>query len=520
MTTLLVTLYAVAALSVTALGAWIMRSGRRTPARVAIGVFLLATVVWTGQAVWAVVFPTDNPGALVAWTMPVAAVVVAHARTLVHALTDAGWRARPRDVINLGAHPLVMVAIAAIPPLRPYVVDMRTGTAAYGWIFWVHVVVSYAFLGKALLQLIMARYKVSSLAGKPIGTMLFAWTLPLIGNALTVFVIGPHGPDVTPIGFIVMVAVLWRAILREGLADIVPIARAQVFEHLVDAVFVLDALERLVDANAKARDLARLSPPLERYVGRPIAQVCPPIADALVDGEHNVDMEGARIILDVSVTALRDMTGAHIGRIVHARDVTQQALSRIALATTHRELQAQARRNEKLRAELADQVVRDSGTGLHNRRYVMENLPGIVADCEARREPLSIAVLDIDNFKAVNDNHGHSAGDRVLAAVARAMERMVPEGAVARFGGEEFIVLLPGVDEDGALAAAEAMRLACAGVRVRSRGGAITVTLSAGVATAEPGSINSAALIDAADVALYKAKRAGRNLTSHATLSL
>lgn len=406
MTALLLTLYGIAAMLVMGLGVWVMRTGRRTPARIALGVFLLATVVWTGQAVWAVVFPTDNPVALVAWTMPVAAVVVAHARTLVHALSDAAWRANVGDVVNLGFHPLAVAVIAAVPAWHDHVVVMEDGTAKYGPIFWVHVVVSYALLSKALFQLLAARANVSSLSKRSVSTMLIGWTLPLVGNALTVFVIGPHGPDVTPFGFVVMAPLLWRAVVHDGLTDLVPIARTQVFEHLNDAIFVVDSLGRLVDANAKARRIASIEGPVENYMGRPLFELSPVIAAAAESqGEHDLQAGSEPLVLEFTVTDLTTVKGEPVGRIIHARDVTERARRTRELASTHRALQAEARINELLRAELADQVVRDSGTGLHNRRYVMENLPGIVADCERDDQPLSIIVLDLDHFKAINDGH-------------------------------------------------------------------------------------------------------------------
>jgi len=289
MTALLLTLYGVAAVLVSTLGVGVIKGGRRTPARIALGVFLLATVVWTGQAVWAVVFPTDNPAALVAWTMPVAAVVVAHARTLVHALSDAAWRARWTDVVNLGAHPVAVTIVALVPAWHDYVVVVEDGQARYGPVFWMQVVVSYALLSKALFQLVAARAHVSSLSKRSMTTMIIGWSLPLVGNTLTVFVIGPHGPDVTPFGFVVMAPLLWRAVVHDGLTDLVPIARTQVFEHLDDAILVTDNLGRLVDANARARSLAGLMGSAQDAIGKRLEDVSPSVAQAARGFDARVD---------------------------------------------------------------------------------------------------------------------------------------------------------------------------------------------------------------------------------------
>jgi diguanylate cyclase (GGDEF)-like protein len=147
----------------------------------------------------------------------------------------------------------------------------------------------------------------------------------------------------------------------------------------------------------------------------------------------------------------------------------------------------------------------------------MELLPGLVERCEREELPLSVVMIDLDHFKDINDTWGHSVGDRVLAAAAKAMEAATSPGLIARFGGEEFIALFPGMTADEAAASADAIRAACAAVEVFTREGVITLTASAGVAAGAPGNIDAVALIDAADAALYRAKEADRNRTWVAT---
>lgn len=512
MTPTLLTLYAVSAASTLFLGVTVLRSGSRTPARSALGIFLMATLVWTGQAVWAVVFPVTNPVVLVAWTMPVAAVVVAHARTMVHAMSDASWRAKPRDVVMLGAHPVVMVVIALIPALHPSIVVMRDGEASYGPLFWIHVAVSYALLARAQYLMIAARPHIPNLASRSILNVLTAWALPLAGNLATIFVIGPHGPDVTPFGFVVMAAILWRAVVYGGLIELVPIARAQVFEHLGDAVFVTDTSANLVDANAKARALAGLGETRGAAGERHLSEVSPLIAVlASRQGEHDIDLDGDLRVLDVTITELLDRGSRVVGAAIHARDVTDATLQRRELIRMRDALADEARLNEQLRTALAEQVVRDAGTGLLNRRYVFETLPDMAESCERAGSPMSVILMDLDHFKDINDTYGHVVGDRTLQMVAVAMAGASGDGVVARFGGEEFIVLLPGVGAADARARAEAIRAACAAVLVPAREGDVAVTVSAGVATSTPGVVETSKLIEAADRALYAAKSAGRD---------
>jgi len=154
--------------------------------------------------------------------------------------------------------------------------------------------------------------------------------------------------------------------------------------------------------------------------------------------------------------------------------------------------------------ELAWLALHDPLTRLPNRRALEARLAMEVERARASVHPLSVAVLDLDGFKAVNDVHGHGTGDRVLADLAaRLRGGTPPDGLAARIGGEEFVMVLPGRSLAQALAVAEAVRRA---VEAHPVGGLPGVTVSAGVAEgAGPG------LLAAADAALYRAKRAGRN---------
>lgn len=174
-------------------------------------------------------------------------------------------------------------------------------------------------------------------------------------------------------------------------------------------------------------------------------------------------------------------------------------------------------RNERLMRRLADQARVDPLTGLLNRRGFEERTA--VEHARALRERTSIAVVifDIDHFKRVNDDHGHDVGDRVLMSVGRTLtEHVRGIDVTARLGGEEFVVLLPRTDAAGALALAERVRIAVGAEATRRRRahagmpGELHVTVSGGVAAAvAPADVQ--ALLDAADRAMYDAKRAGRD---------
>lgn len=158
------------------------------------------------------------------------------------------------------------------------------------------------------------------------------------------------------------------------------------------------------------------------------------------------------------------------------------------------------------------QATRDDLTGLHNRRVVLEHLERELRRGRHEQRPVAVALADIDNFKAINDRYGHPAGDVVLKRVAEALRREVREyDAVGRYGGEEFLFVLPGCDRESGLIAAERIRARVAATAAVWEGVELPVTVSVGLAWAGPGAGTVADLIATADSALYRAKAGGRN---------
>jgi diguanylate cyclase (GGDEF)-like protein len=167
------------------------------------------------------------------------------------------------------------------------------------------------------------------------------------------------------------------------------------------------------------------------------------------------------------------------------------------------DLQEQLLSTQRLLADLAS---RDSLTGLLNRGVILETLVRELSRSGRDGEPLTIAMADLDHFKAVNDTHGHQAGDQILVRTAERLKACLrPYDSIGRYGGEEFLIVLPGCDAATADQLAERLRTC---VMVQNE--PIPITLSLGIATWD-GFSTAAELIRSADVALYEAKAAGRN---------
>ncbi len=159
-------------------------------------------------------------------------------------------------------------------------------------------------------------------------------------------------------------------------------------------------------------------------------------------------------------------------------------------------------------------VMSDALTGVPNRRAFDQALRSEWRRCTRAPEPVSVLMIDIDNFKSFNDTFGHLVGDAALCSIARALAGSLQRAGdvLARFGGEEFAVVLPGIDADGALAVAEKLVAAARQVSIRQAGGR-SLSVSVGLSTWVPGASTrkSADLLAQADLALYAAKAAGKD---------
>ena len=167
---------------------------------------------------------------------------------------------------------------------------------------------------------------------------------------------------------------------------------------------------------------------------------------------------------------------------------------------------------ESLRRDLREQAVRDPLTGLFNRRYLEETLEREIARAARDGSSLSICMADVDDFKSLNDAHGHKAGDLVLRSLAEVFTAYSRAGdVVCRYGGEEFLILMPGADLDTTTRRAEDWRRACEQSKVEHEGWTLSTTLSFGVAVFPQQGRTSDEVLKLADEALSISKNKGKN---------
>lgn len=280
-----------------------------------------------------------------------------------------------------------------------------------------------------------------------------------------------------------------------------PIARLPDMPKLVQLVAISNQLVQAVTGPDPASTVIAIKTTISELLGIPLADV-----DALIAATD--DAYEIAQLLTVVVGSYPDV-GSILARAEEAN--IQHQL----------EIQRESERLEQTNITLAQQNLTDALTGIGNRKQFDLELETQFLQARSFKGCMSVLMLDIDKFKAVNDQHGHPAGDAVLIELARRVRRRVDQlGTVCRYGGEEFGVILPGSDSREAAQLAEAIRTTVATTPINLPGSKTTavrvnITVSVGVASYQPASTSptdsAQALVQAADQALYAAKQAGRN---------
>jgi diguanylate cyclase (GGDEF)-like protein/PAS domain S-box-containing protein len=235
-------------------------------------------------------------------------------------------------------------------------------------------------------------------------------------------------------------------------------------------------------------------------------EVLPPRAYRLL--KH----DGGQFWGEVASAVIHDGIGGVEGLLTVIRDINERKFLEEALNRTNSSLMAQIQETNRLQEQLREQAVRDPLTGLYNRRYLDATLERELSRAKRNGHTLSLAILDIDHFKRINDNFGHQAGDEVLKSLGAMLRASVRSGDIAcRWGGEEFMLVMPHMPVDTARQRTEQWRNAFANIAFALGENATNITLSVGIAVFPDHGKDAVTLIQCADIALYQAKSDGRN---------
>ncbi|MFZ5911631.1 MAG: diguanylate cyclase [Chloroflexota bacterium] len=385
-------------------------------------------------------------------------------------------------------------------------------------LLWFHVAYSYGMILIATLILVRRAFRSLAFYRWQMGLFLGSLLLPWLANGLTLakWTAWPD-LDVTPITFTFTAIVILYDLLGWRLLDIVPIARDLLVEHMDDGLLVLDTQNRVVDFNQVAQRLSANGDGLA--VGQSVLSLFRQWPEVLERFLHTEEVDTEVYLealepsyVDLHIKAIRDKKGKLLGRLVTWRDVTAYRQAQQALQAVNTQLKARVEEVENLQQQLQEQAIRDPLTGVYNRRFLNEALEYEFVRARRRKSHLAIIIMDLDSFKSINDQYGHRAGDLALQRIAGTLVEKIRQGDIlCRYGGEEFVILMPEIDPEVATQRAEELREAIEALTVSSPKGVFRVTASLGLVVYPNRASNADDLLHAADDALFVAKRKGKN---------
>ena len=325
------------------------------------------------------------------------------------------------------------------------------------------------------------------------------------------------GLNAAPIAYTVAGVIYFYAIYRTKLLDLIPVAHSTLIKSMTDAVVVLDVQDRIVEMNPAAGNYLGVIP--DDVVGRRAREILlgwreitqPFWNQPEVRTEIIVAQDIPRYI-DLNITPLTDSRNRTTGRMLVFRDITSRKRSESILKDSNKRLNEQLDEIRTLRDQLREQATRDPLTNLYNRRYLEEMLAQELARAARENYPVCVIMMDIDRFKRVNDTCGHKIGDDVLLSLSTLIIRHIRGfDAACRYGGEEFVIVMPKLSIETAHERAEFLRKQFANMPLPCADMKSFPTLSIGLASYPSDGEDSETLLNAADQALYAAKNSGRN---------
>ena len=304
----------------------------------------------------------------------------------------------------------------------------------YGPLFWAFAVYNYAINILTIIILANAFREKISIYRKQIILLFIALLLPVISNILHITGLNPFKVDTTPSVFGLSALIISWGIFRFRLFDIIPIARSIIIQEMKTGMIVLDDKGRFLDINPAARKMLNLtSKNLSGHSIETELQELPDLIRICREGKDAIcemvfKSNETNYYYEVSFTQIANSDNEFIGWLLQIYNITER--------------------------KLAEEIIRhaalhDALTGLPNRNYFQILFSQELALAKMRRDVLTVAYLDLDDFKIINDTYGHDVGDRVLFEVAERLKGVLRKSdIVSRIGGDEYTIILPQVGDD------------------------------------------------------------------------
>ena len=512
--------------ALTALATSIIILRREVAGSTALGGMLLGTFVWSGAyaMTWALVGLSEKIFWLKIMYFGVGAVPGLFLIFTLKITHNEHWLTR-RNLLLLAIEPLVMILLIWFDMSfvlnkielgltgRFTVMQTERGPG-----FWINTYYSYTITLLAFYVLGVSSLRANLFFKRQYLIILIGSIIPLIASIVTqTNYTGLANLDMAPISFCVSSILYAYAILRHQFMDLIPVARGHLIESMSDGVLVLDEQNRIVDINPAMSNFLEDEP--NSFIGQNVSAILKhwtPNADQLLNGmETRTELKISKkqaSYLDLRITYLYNDDHKINGRLMVFRDVTDRKEVEKDLRRAMDRLQTQLIEIGTLQSQLREQAIRDALTNLFNRRYLEETLERELARATRESYPLCVIMMDLDYFKDINDTYGHEAGDVVLKTLAETVTKQSRHGDfVCRFGGEEFVLVMPNIGIEKANERARKLHQNIDALNITYGRFNITTTISMGIAWYPEHGNTKEQLLRAADKAMYVAKNTGRN---------